>query len=355
MTDTVDTCTILQAPKRPVQSSIPFPMEGIERSDFAIVIAKKWPDSATLTVSFLDGDAVVHERVKRVAHQWSRYCNIRFKFVSGTDADIRISFAQPGSWSYLGTDARWIEKDQPTMNFGWLTASSAAEEYNRVVLHEFGHALGLIHEHQNPAGGIPWDKDAVYDYYSGPPNNWTKEQVDVNLFDTYDENIVKYSGFDDQSIMLYPIPNEFTVGDFEVGWNTALSATDIRWIDQIYPKPENELIIDAPAKAATISEAGEIDTYTFLVFERGRVRMETGGNADLVMSLFGPEDDTLFIASDDDSGQRLNPKLTLDLAPGKYTLRVQHFSRYRTGEYSIGVWSEQRQSGGNETPPTATM
>ena len=48
------------------------------------------------------------------------------------------------------------------MNYGWLTPESAQDEVRRVVLHEFGHALGLIHEHQNPkGGGIEWNRDAV--------------------------------------------------------------------------------------------------------------------------------------------------------------------------------------------------
>ena len=40
------------------------------------------------------------------------------------------------------------------MNYGWIDADSPEEELRSVVLHEFGHALGLIHEHQNPLSGI---------------------------------------------------------------------------------------------------------------------------------------------------------------------------------------------------------
>ena len=62
------------------------------------------------------------------------------------------------------------------------------------------------------------------------------------------------------------------------------------------------------------------------------------------MSLYGPEDDTKFIAGDDDSGERLNPRLVLSLDPGKYTVRVQHFSKHRTGEYEIAVQTEQART-----------
>ncbi|WP_437321271.1 matrixin family metalloprotease [Sorangium sp. So ce385] len=40
------------------------------------------------------------------------------------------------------------------MNFGWLTLESTQADVESVVLHEFGHALGLIHEHQHPENGI---------------------------------------------------------------------------------------------------------------------------------------------------------------------------------------------------------
>jgi len=39
---------------------------------------------------------------------------------------------------------------EPTMNYGWLKDDTDDVEYRRVVIHEFGHALGAIHEHQNP-------------------------------------------------------------------------------------------------------------------------------------------------------------------------------------------------------------
>jgi hypothetical protein len=307
----------------------------------AALTGKLWKPGRTLRVRFLDGDTAVQKRIEPFAQEWTKYANVTLVFDNDPNAEIRISFRQAGSWSYLGTDALTIPKAQPTMNFGWLTAATANDEYSRVVIHEFGHALGCIHEHQNPSTDIPWNKAAVYEYYGGPPNNWTKEQVDTNLFTRYSADITQFSAFDRESIMLYPIPNEFTEGDFEVGWNRVLSATDKSYIATLYPgvvKPEHELTIDAEPREATIGAFGEIDKYTFVVTTAGRYRMETEGDLDLVMSLFGPNDETRFLDQDDDSGRRLNARLISTLQPGVYTLKVRHHSGRRMGVYKIGVY-----------------
>ena len=309
----------------------------------AAITGKLWQPGRVLRVRFLDGDPNVQSRIPPFAHLWSEYANVSFEFGDDPDAEIRISFQNQGSWSYLGTDALVIPKSQPTMNFGWLTAATTNDEYQRVVTHEFGHALGCIHEHQNPANSIPWDRDAVYRYYQGPPNYWTREQVDVNLFTRYDADITQFSDFDPKSIMLYPIPNEFTLGDFSVGWNKTLSAIDKQFIGTVYAadrKASSVLTIDAPPTDAVIGEFGEVDLYTFVITERATYRIATEGITDIVMSLFGPDSETKPLASDDDSGDDRNARIVINLRPGSYTLRVRHFSSKRTGGYRISITSE---------------
>lgn len=208
----------------------------LPRSELALLTGKLWQNGRTLTVAFLDGHDELRARIEPVAHRWSEHANLTFDFGNHADPVIRISFEQAGSWSYLGTDALALDPDQPTMNFGWLRPESGDDEVRRVVLHEFGHALACIHEHQNPEGGVPWDVDKVYAHYGGPPNHWPKAQVYRNLLQKYDRESTASSGFDQDSIMLYPIPKELTVGGFEVGWNTDLSEGDKAMIARMYPK-----------------------------------------------------------------------------------------------------------------------
>lgn len=346
---------------------LPGVMPDVPRVFLAALTGKLWQPGRTLRVRFLDGDPLVQERIAPFAQQWSEHANINFEFTDDPQAEIRISFAQTGSWSYLGTDALVIPPTQPTMNFGWLTRSTPNEEYQRVVVHEFGHALGCIHEHQNPAGEIPWNKEAVYTFYQGPPNYWTRQQVDTNLFTRYAADITQFSEFDPHSIMLYPIPNEFTYGDFQVGWNSALSEVDKHFAAVLYPREKPAVVqleVDAPSIEGKIGEHGQIDTYTFTLDatsqapakgkaskadrpESGRefIRIETEGKTDVVVALFGPDDPTHFIKEDDDSGAGLNARIITKLGPGNYTVRVRHFNKQRTGAYRIGVFRHAHESG----------
>lgn len=203
--------------------------------EMALVSGKKWKNGRTLKVLFLDGESEVQTKVASYARVWSQHANIKFDFGDHPDAEIRISFKLSGSWSFIGTDALSVPSDEPTMNFGWLRHDSPEEDYQRVVVHEFGHALGCIHEHQNPSTNIPWDEEAVYDFYMGAPNFWPRVEVFNNLLKKYRADITQYTHFDKDSIMLYPIPKEHTIGDYEVGWNRVLSKQDKAFIADMYP------------------------------------------------------------------------------------------------------------------------
>jgi hypothetical protein len=304
----------------------------------AVVVGALWPSGQRLKVSFLDGEASVRRRVEERAVEWMDHANIAFEFVDDPAADIRISFQQEGSWSYLGLVAHQIPSADPTMNYGWLTPDSDDDEVSRVVLHEFGHALGAIHEHQNPDVEIPWDKEAVYAHYAR--QGWSRTQVDRNLFEAYSREGIRNSRFDRDSIMLYAVDNALTIGDWEVGWNRFLSAGDIAFIGAQYPREAKEVRQLDPSGApvrASIGAHGEIDTYTLDVPDRKRHILRTEGPTDVVMSLFGPDDETALRAFDDDSGKGANARIVRTLPAGRYVVRVQHFHPTGTGEYEVSA------------------
>jgi serralysin len=204
----------------------------------AAFTAKLWPPGSRLRISFLDGSPEVHELVARHAREWSRHANLTLEFIDDLDGEIRISFLEPDAWSAIGTDAlleELFEIDQPTMNLGWLTAETPDEEASRVVLHEFGHALGMLHEHQNPGHRIRWNKPVIYQALAQSPNYWDAETVDRNFFETYDRTQTQFTAFDPLSIMVYVVPKAWTLDGQTFPENSKLSEEDKRFIGARYP------------------------------------------------------------------------------------------------------------------------
>jgi hypothetical protein len=302
---------------------------------------KLWENGRRLRVKFLDGIPDVQNRVAVIAKEWEAVANLSLDFVSSGTSEIRISFAEQGfSWSTVGTDALTVPSTQPTMNYGWLDPTTSEREYQRVVRHEFGHALGMIHEHQNPAalGQIPWDKPKVYAYYA--QQGWSHEDVDFNIFNVYSEDSTNHTAFDPTSIMQYAVPDSLTIGSYSIGWNTALSQTDIEFMRRQYPKGSPgtvELTIGAARTTAALTVGGEVDTYHFDVATPGTHIMTTEGTTDTVLTLHGPNDSGAIIAWDDDRGKGKNARIVRKLFAGSYWLSVRHKDPAATGPYTIGV------------------
>lgn len=305
-------------------------------AEIAVRTEKRWRPGRTLRCAFLDGDSRVQQKVRDVAKQWEQFVNLSLDFVDDGRADIRISFRNPGSWSYLGTDALVIDADKPTMNYGWLEPNTGDREYSRVVLHEFGHAFGCIHEHSHPEASIPWNEELVYRYYRAT-NGWDRDKTFRNVIKRYEAEGTNFSEYDRTSIMQYSVPNELTIGDFSIGWNTELSAMDKQFMGTIYPFEEREPGDLRPGDRvkAAIGKHGEEDRFHFQAADGERYTIETHGRTDVVMALFGPDDPTHFVDFDDDSGRRRNARIRRTLRGGRYQVRVRHYRSTGTGDYEL--------------------
>jgi hypothetical protein len=194
-----------------------------------------WENIEVLPVKFLGGTEIIHTRVEMSAKEWENHANIKFCFVSDGYAPIRVSFDQKiGSHSQVGKAALSVVGDEPTMNLA-VTDSTHPAELKRQVLHEFGHALGCIHEHCSPGADIQWNVEEVYSYYE--KRGWDKLMVDRNIFQKYSLERTKFSNFDLKSIMTYKIPSSLTETGFSIPYNCELSAIDKDFIEKVYPKP----------------------------------------------------------------------------------------------------------------------
>ncbi|MBB5638010.1 hypothetical protein HDE68_003936 [Pedobacter cryoconitis] len=196
---------------------------------------KLWANGSTIKVRFIGGSALVREKVKQYAKSWEASANVTFSFVAdNAAADIKVGFTSgAGSWSYIGTTSKQYS---PSMNYGWFTDNTSDVEFRRTITHEFGHALGLNHEQSHPDANIPWNTQAVYDYYMGPPNNWSKAQIDFNVLRVESRTGLNYTAYDSSSIMHYAVQARFTTNNTTIAANnTTISAKDVLYMKTYYP------------------------------------------------------------------------------------------------------------------------
>ncbi|MEY2486449.1 MAG: serralysin [Verrucomicrobiota bacterium] len=202
----------------------------------AVMLHNRWPDGSQLHVAFLNDPYGLKNQVLSIANEWHTrgHANITFAESDVAHSNVRVTFTGTGYWSLIGTQANQ-EGGRPTLCLGF-TSSPASTQLRRTVLHEFGHSLGLIHEHQQPVSSIHWDAQACYRYYEGPPNCWTKQMVDSNVLHHYPENpAIFHTGFDEYSIMEYPVDPNLTTDHKGIDWNNDLSSLDRQFIATVYP------------------------------------------------------------------------------------------------------------------------
>ena len=104
------------------------------------------------------------------------------------------------SWSKLGSDAQKVKLDDPTL----VLKLNDMDYYNirATIVHEFGHALGLGHEHQHP------------DYWKSIKKFLSVKNMKADLKVTYEDLSYQWannhlnqgvtkSDYDEDSIMHY--------------------------------------------------------------------------------------------------------------------------------------------------------
>jgi hypothetical protein len=196
----------------------------------------KWKKKE-LKVYFTDiEDLDLMEKTLNIANRWSTEAGAKIKFVltaSITESDIRIAFKDKNGYqSVIGNEADLIEyASATTMSLQNLNSTPDAE-FNRVVLHEFGHAIGLEHELQSPNAHIVWDTAAVYKFYR-ETYSWDSAKVNFNVFGKI--NTAEATVFDPQSIMIYAVPAFLVKNNIEIPWPDKLSALDKKTIKKYYP------------------------------------------------------------------------------------------------------------------------
>jgi hypothetical protein len=158
--------------------------------------------------------------------------NVKFNFFDPSDksrrklfnpnlADIRIDFdPEGGAWSLLGTDCLSEDKKNCTMNFGWFDVPT--------TLHEFCHALSMVHEHSNPNGKpINWSVCHVTQW-ANSTQGWDAVTIKENIIEKYKVDQINGSEFDPLSIMLYFFPGTVVCKDNPDGLVPDITVGDVQ-------------------------------------------------------------------------------------------------------------------------------
>jgi hypothetical protein len=194
---------------------------------------KLWAKGTTIRVGFMNGDDELQERVQAIASQWTEHANLKFEFGPAPGrAQIRIKFA-PEVWAYVGTDCLQVPINRETMSLNKDAADESTFQID--VLTHFGHALGLMKEHQQPSAMLPWDRAKVYSHYARTAA-WSRDIVDRQLFQKLEPNYYGFDKpFDPDSIMMMAFPGELFQDGVERKRNTTLSDGDKELIKKLYP------------------------------------------------------------------------------------------------------------------------
>jgi hypothetical protein len=320
--------------------------DGAQR--IALLRAKVWPKGSKIHVATQGGSAAQRKKVQETFEEVSSICNLDFSWKPAgvQTAECRITFKPGEAWSFIGSDATQQPAGRANMNLGFGLNDGNEGTYR----HEFGHFIGAIHEHQNPAGGIKWNKEAVTRSLSGPPNNWDRTTIEHNMFEAYARDQLNGSAFDPRSIMLYPIPPEWTLDGFSSKANSHFSELDKKWMRDQYPGrggvdpidptlPVDRIlpVIRLDPLREKIGEPGETDTYIVPIDVAGMHRIEAMGSTPVVLRLFGPGSKTALIAQTNNTGTSLSALIVMALNPGKYYLMVTHAITTGIGEYALRV------------------
>jgi hypothetical protein len=208
-------------------------------------------DNIKVGVYFIDGTPEQRRHVEEYAEEWIYRTGIPIEWVFGSQErkHIRITFSGSRNWSWYGNQTFEGDGVQPTMRLGVYNTSKSAATQRRTTLHEFGHALGLMHEQLDPRANLHFNEQVMFPSLQKNwcDQHWTTEKCYAEMIKqiihptTPGHECVGKSRYDQKSIMHYWFDKGWVV-EYPKGipLNMKLSGGDVACVRQLYGSNDDE-------------------------------------------------------------------------------------------------------------------
>ena len=130
-----------------------------------------------VSISVITVDKTIEYIKKILEERYNKFLGIKFVFVDDIlNSDVRVSFNNnETSESAIGNESEVeVLIGMSSLTLGWFEVGT--------ILHEFGHALGLLHEHEVLDFAKKFDPGCVCASLSKPPNSWSPSKICSNVF-----------------------------------------------------------------------------------------------------------------------------------------------------------------------------
>jgi hypothetical protein len=189
----------------------------LSASTFGIILRRGagWPANIPIKVCFRDGTPALQREVATVANDWN-FKGTPLKLDFGNLAaprqcpvsslDISVSLTSGVSQSPIGPKSQ-----NGVMLLGVANIDPTTVKFRRIVLHEFGHALGLLHEmrhtEQNCWSEFDLPKLKAFYLTEYKISDEARIKADIGRLDAAVMNASLFTpGYDRTSVMMYMFP-----------------------------------------------------------------------------------------------------------------------------------------------------
>jgi hypothetical protein len=193
-----------------------------------------WRTGQIITVALLNGTKEQEAAILAIAKEWEAHGNIKFEAADAARAMVRISLGKAdANYSLVGTDILQVKPSECTMQLDAALFGKKKDQFRKVVLHQFGHVLGMVHEFNPVDGGFQWDKPFIARTYNRA--GWSATDIQQNIYGLYTHRITNGWRFDRSSIMHLGIALRHMNGGVPILNNYDISDGDKDWVSSRYP------------------------------------------------------------------------------------------------------------------------